>query len=368
MKHFSARFSFSMMSAAIAVFAAVTPTRSSAQLTLIPDPELRTYLNSLVPGCVDGAGYLDPAFPGVQQIDVLILPVNAEDHTGIEQLGGVLHLQAGPCGTPGDTPTLVFPPNVQSIELRNFVAQDASTTLIPSFPASVTEIYIRDWWSQSELVLPALPPDLRRLRMYGGNYLNIATLPTLPSSLETIHIGPSYLSSVPELPAGLDSLTLFSFSLELDELNAGLKYLEFIGAPGHCLPILPDSLTNLSSNAECIQNHPVSLVAGNLGMEPIANAPLCNTLNLCSGSIIQGVDEAELNGMQLYPNPVTDELVVVTDVATPNTPLDVVDMTGRIVLRSFTSVPNTRVDVSSLKQGCYKVRVGTIRTARFVKR
>ncbi len=97
------------------------------------------------------------------------------------------------------------------------------------------------------------------------------------------------------------------------------------------------------------------------------NEPVITNAAVFSVNNNVGVVEAEVNGMRIYPNPATDELILVVNTASANATVEVVDVTGRVVFRSFTSVQATRVDVSSLKPGCYHVRVATMGTAPFIK-
>ena len=139
--------------------------------------------------------------------------------------------------------------------------------------------------------------------------------------------------------------------------------------------MLPDSTTDEPGSHGFVKfrMQPVSTLMLGESVANIANIyfdfnePVITNAAVFSVNNNIGVAEAEVNGMRIYPNPATDELILVVNTASANATVEVVDVTGRVVFRSFTSVQATRVDVSSLKPGCYHVRVATIGTAPFIK-
>ncbi len=324
MKNFSARFGLSMMSAAIAVFAAITPTRSSAQLTLIPDQVMRDHMNSLVPGCVDANGYLDPAFPGVQQIDTLsISPFDVVgllvdlDLSFLGVLGGVDQLYVSDC----DGGTLGFPPNLKDLRLSGMFGWPDS---IAPFPYGLRDLTLFQMYGLDTLVLPPslrtlridectppllqFPDSLESLLLHDGGY---DTLPPLPPTLKDCSIGLPDLSTWPAWPAGLHSLWLenntgaIATPTWIPDLPEGLRYFGFEGEGPTCLPELPDSLWHLMiscSTLLCAPNQPLSLAADSVvwavNGSPIAFSVCSPLTSLCpgDGSMISGRIYSDANG------------------------------------------------------------------------
>ena len=152
----------------VAALISVAPlSRSFAQPTFIPDVQLRDYLNDLVPGCVDGSGYLDPAFPGVQQITELYPPSNCEDLTGLEQLAGVEYMKAGNLCVGCNTPeVLVFPPNLKHLWLENFYTGLLDgVVMLPPLPAPLLTLRINDKLLSDTIGFSSFPPALERLEL-----------------------------------------------------------------------------------------------------------------------------------------------------------------------------------------------------------
>ncbi|MBY0425699.1 MAG: hypothetical protein K2Q22_08695, partial [Cytophagales bacterium] len=143
--------------------------------------------------------------------------------------------------------------NVRSIPtlpptLTAFWSQENRVNNLPSFPNSLIEIWL-DYNLNSFTVLPALPVNLKKLNIWANR---LASLPPLPNSLEYLYCVGNYLTSLPPLPSSLGSLFCTG--------NNGLK----------CLPYLPTSLTDLSTDVSCIPNKPNGLYT---------SIPLCNPSN-----------------------------------------------------------------------------------------
>ncbi|UYZ59240.1 T9SS type A sorting domain-containing protein [Hymenobacter latericus] len=78
------------------------------------------------------------------------------------------------------------------------------------------------------------------------------------------------------------------------------------------------------------------------------------------------------NGIALYPNPAHDELSVSLGATAPNATLEVYTVNGMFVRKqSFGAAATTKLNVSTLPQGTYLLKVttatGTVLTSRFVK-
>ena len=81
-----------------------------------------------------------------------------------------------------------------------------------------------------------------------------------------------------------------------------------------------------------------------------------------------GTPETAQPRLHLSPNPVSDVLAVEQAGTANNQVLEVVDVTGRTVLRAVANGTRTLLDVHALKAGSYHVRVGDGMVGRFVKR
>ena len=76
---------------------------------------------------------------------------------------------------------------------------------------------------------------------------------------------------------------------------------------------------------------------------------------ICEG--VSGVEENNLLGLNLFPNPANNEITLNSDVMGAGT-LTVVDMTGRIVLQHKTVVSSTqKINIQELPSGIYSLSV-----------
>ncbi len=78
---------------------------------------------------------------------------------------------------------------------------------------------------------------------------------------------------------------------------------------------------------------------------------------------------SNVNGLVLYPDPVSDHLWI-TDVATPGARVQVIDVSGQVV-NDLPRYSNAGMDVSLLAEGAYVLRITSgkeVRSARFLKR
>jgi hypothetical protein len=72
---------------------------------------------------------------------------------------------------------------------------------------------------------------------------------------------------------------------------------------------------------------------------------------------VSGVEENNLLGLNLFPNPANNEITLNSDVMGAGT-LTVVDMTGRIVLQHKTVVSSTqKINIQDLPSGIYSLSV-----------
>lgn len=92
----------------------------------------------------------------------------------------------------------------------------------------------------------------------------------------------------------------------------------------------------------------------------------CGSPQNCSEVQFVGIGESEVKAIGVYPNPAVDVLKFRSEEAGT---IDIVDMTGRIVLTRSAAVGQNRVDVSELPTGPYVLllRGQTLGSARFIK-
>ena len=96
---------------------------------------------------------------------------------------------------------------------------------------------------------------------------------------------------------------------------------------------------------------------------------VCDGTSDCSSvdAVIASISEVERNTIEAYPNPTTDVLNFSTEEITS---VEVVDVTGRVVLSTVSQLGKNRLDVNALPTGVYTLRtVGEkISTAHFIKK
>ncbi len=112
-----------------------------------------------------------------------------------------------------------------------------------------------------------------------------------------------------------------------------------------------------------LQNGPNTITLGVIDENGCqGNDTIVATIKTC---IPAGIDEANQDEqLLLYPNPATDLLTVSS--SSPIIQLEIMDITGRVVLSSASRSTLTRsIDVSQLKAGSYMVKVKTNATSTF---
>lgn len=122
--------------------------------------------------------------------------------------------------------------------------------------------------------------------------------------------------------------------------------------------------TNNTSNNPTVQftavgKYTVRLTASNHAGTNMRFKPQYITVSLNSG-----VEKADDNSLQLYPNPVTSQLVI-NNTAIGAT-LSIYDVTGQLVLTHVAEQTTTIFNTSNLNAGMYYLRIGNLRTY-FVK-
>lgn len=112
--------------------------------------------------------------------------------------------------------------------------------------------------------------------------------------------------------------------------------------------------------------NPVDQAALDFAMSFIGDLVCGPSTNSCA-KIASGISEVERNSIATYPNPTTDVLNFNTEEIVS---VEVIDVTGRVVLSTVSQRGENRLDVSALPTGAYTLRtIGkTISTAHFIKK
>jgi uncharacterized repeat protein (TIGR01451 family) len=236
----------------------------TAQLVLIPDTNIRSWLNDVAPGSVDANGYLDTQSPALElSSTILDLEVDwaPSDLTGIEYLNDATRINieytAG-----GPTVLTAWPINLDRIAVTGFPG-----TSLPALPDSLDELWVNG--AAQLLALPALPNTLIKLDL--NNCTSLATVPSISPGLVFLLIDScTTLTSLPPLPASLSELRMSNCALFGPTLSlpAELPSLYLVGLP---------SLVNFAGGS-------VSLGISLIDLPLLSNLPLCSTcvLNMLS--------------------------------------------------------------------------------------
>lgn len=78
---------------------------------------------------------------------------------------------------------------------------------------------------------------------------------------------------------------------------------------------------------------------------------------LVTDGLVTAVPQQETIRFELFPNPSTD-VVMLRTMDEASVPVELIDAMGRVVLRTSTTGRETRIDLSNLKAGLYRVRTG----------
>ena len=222
---------------------------SQGQLVLIPDPNMRTALNFMVPGSVDASGYMDTLNPGLVLTDVILYVTWTPcDLTGLQYLTAqntYVEFQV----PPGSSCTATgWPKQSQFLQLGGFPG-----TTLPAWPSTLFGLAVTN--VPNLLSVPAFPP------MLGSFFLsdapNVNALPAFPDSLQSLS-----LTRLPLL-VNLPPLPLTTTSLNLDNC-ATLSTISTLGSANtlnlDSLPALT-TLPAIPASAILIEIHNASLLA-----------------------------------------------------------------------------------------------------------
>ena len=249
---------------------------ASAQLVLIPDTNMRAWLNMMAPGSVNGTGYLDtqsPALvmpPWVYSVD---LNVNwaPSDLTGLQYLQGIEGLTVT-YTQPGGSVLPAFPDSLDRIALHGFPG-----AVLPALPSSLTKLFLYDCIALGSV--PALPSGMEMFQLVRCQ--QVGALPTLPADLYHMILEEcTNLGGLPPLPGSLSTLAIASCPLlgPTLSLNAVLWSLEL-----EDLPLLTSVVGTPTIPNVLLRNMPVlstlpPLVStcgqGSILIENVPNLPL----------------------------------------------------------------------------------------------
>ncbi|MEO8068094.1 MAG: T9SS type A sorting domain-containing protein [Flavobacteriales bacterium] len=206
-------------------------TNATAQLVYVPDLDLRTYLDSVLPGVVDANGYIDSSGPQAQSMQYLTIGGNwsVMDLTGVEAFVNLYQLQVLNPVDAGYVDTLTItalPPNLQQLVIHN----DFSLSSLPQLPSALELLSLQDITDLT--ALPPLPSGLTELRL---EYLpDLTSIPALPTTMEYLGIrGCPDLVSLPQFPNEVGTLELME--LELPSLPALPTIVSYQLLLGHML-------------------------------------------------------------------------------------------------------------------------------------
>ncbi|MCC7502243.1 MAG: DUF11 domain-containing protein, partial [Flavobacteriales bacterium] len=164
---------------------------SKAQFVFIPDPNMRTALNFLVPGSVDASGYMDTLNAGLVLPEVMLfVSWSPCDLTGLQYLTApytyVEFLAGSSCTVSG------WPKQTISLELNGFPGIS-----LPPWPSTVALISLLT--APNLLSIPAFPSTLGSLLI--KDVPNVSSLPPFPSSIASVGLVRSPLiTDLPPLP------------------------------------------------------------------------------------------------------------------------------------------------------------------------
>lgn len=169
-----------------------------------------------------------------------------------------------------------------------------------------------------------------------------------------------------------NSMRLIASSHELTwYMSNGLLYLVFNDIN------LPDSTSDEPGSHGFVKfsMSPVSTLMLGATVENVANIyfdyndPIITDPAVFSVNANVGLAEENGTGFLLYPNPVSDVLTIMLPASQGNDGLEVVDVTGRVVLRHTVTTTIIQIPVNGLKAGLYEVRNDSgAFMARFAKR
>lgn len=205
-----------------------------AQLQFIPEPFMRTWLNDLAPGCVDGAGYLDPDHPALDSVTTATLWPDGLDLTGLQYLHHLRDLSIFCPGAGIITP--ILPDSLERLTVGGF-----GFTAPLQLQAPLR--YFSSWttWSWSGTLIGPLPGTLDTLIYANFNGDGVIDLMPLPEGLVTLALRAHRLNGLTAIPSTVRTFRLHTDSaICLPTLPPVLDGFEVNSTAVNCLPSIPN--------------------------------------------------------------------------------------------------------------------------------
>jgi len=317
----------------------------SAQV-FIPDQVERDWLNTEIPGIVDGNGVMDTLHPGIALLDTATCIF--DQGLASLTLHGIGHLEALVClrvftsGVPAETVPLglsivALPEGLRTLIMDVHNSDDPVALYLPSFPIDMDQLHISAHaYPGTDLLIDNLPQTVGIFEINGitgfswngectANYLVIiAGGGTIYEPLSSVVIPPIIANDLRFSYGNVLSIDLQYISTEQIQLEGSpLSYTESIiwpnsietinmfgcywsGSPDgfpetihslsmsqcvtYCLPVLPDGLSILDISGPqqpCLSNWPSALEYAPIGGQVYTStdAPYCSVLNSdCPGA------------------------------------------------------------------------------------
>ncbi len=123
------------------------------------------------------------------------------------------------------------------------------------------------------------------------------------------------------------------------------------------------------------QGSSINIMASNLGVSATVFTVVAVGQNGCSGSFIlpqnvqacTGLDNISgVNGVRIYPNPTAGDFNVEFNTAVERT-VEVVDVTGRVIVSKVSSEQVVDVNLNNLSNGIYYVKIQSDNSVKVVK-
>ncbi|MGJ8667227.1 MAG: DUF1028 domain-containing protein [Patiriisocius sp.] len=157
-----------------------------------------------------------------------------------------------------------------------------------------------------------------------------------------------------------------------DKLMAAMQGANFAGADSRCLARGTSSTSAylLVYQANDDVNDP--FIRLNIEEMPFGEEPI-DSLQILYNNFLGVKDNALKNKFKLYPNPVSNELIISYSPSVLVKEVAIIDVQGKVVSsQKFTSIPtgNLTLDTASLKSGIYFAKVSTVEgtaTLKFIK-
>jgi hypothetical protein len=170
-----------------------------------------------------------------------------------------------------------FPPNLTTLDILGYFE---NITKIPDSLISLS------FHVENAATLPKLPTTLETISVQTFHNRNLTRLPVLPPFVKLLIVsGCERLTYIPSLPNSITMLQLFGNTI-LDylpsPLPSGLENLYLERTYIKCLPFLPNTLSELvTENLDCIPNMPTSarFFSVKIGGLYTSNPPICTKIN-----------------------------------------------------------------------------------------